>query len=141
MAPKQLNIVIRDTIFDPSLPADQAKVHVREKDGKKHYKVWIYLEGNDLPYVESVNYTLHETFKEPVRSVLRSHSNPNCTLVIWTWGVFLVQATIFDKQGFTYLVSHQLTYDKQFPTDKERYLYEDADPDDASARPTLVSYS
>lgn len=123
------------------MPLEKAKVHVREKKGRKYYKVWIYLEGNDLPYVENVTYTLHETFKNPVRTVPRSPSNPNCTLVIWTWGVFLVKATIVDKQGFTYLVNHQLTYDKQFPKDKDKYVREDSDPDDTSGRPVLLGYS
>jgi hypothetical protein len=53
--------------------------------------------------------------------------------------VFLVKATILDKQGFTYQVSHQLTYEKQFPKEKDKYVYEDEDPDVTSARPTMVT--
>ena len=139
MDQKHLNIELKDTIFDPSRHGGQANVYVRKKRGRNHYKVWIYLEGHDLPYVESVTYTLHQTFKNPVRRVPRSPANPNCTLEIWTWGVFLVKAMIMDKQGFSYRVSHQLTYDKQFPTEKDRYVHETEEPDDASARPTLVS--
>jgi hypothetical protein len=136
---KQLNIAVKDTALDPSLAPDKARVHVRKKDGKNHYKVWIYLEGPDVPYIESVTYTLHSTFKNPVRLVPRSLSNPNCTLAIWTWGAFLVKATIVDKQGLSYRVSCQLAFDKRLPTDKAQYVHEDLEPDDSGARPRLVS--
>jgi transcription initiation factor IIF auxiliary subunit len=134
-----LNISVKDTALDPSLPPDTAKVYVRKKDGKNHYKVWIFLEGPDVPYVESVTYTLHSTFKNPVRRVPRSLSNPHCTLAIWTWGAFLVKATILDKQGRSYRVSCHLTFDKRLPTVKDQYVYENLEPDDSGARPRLVS--
>ena len=140
MIGNQLDLAVKDSIFDPNLSRSDpaAKVHVR-KQGKDtfYYKVFVYLEGNDLPYVDYVIYTLDETFPEPIRTVTRTPANPNCQLVIWTWGLFIVKTRIFDKRGFAYDVEHQLSYDKQLPTESDKYVYEEDDK--ANARPTLVS--
>ena len=144
MTANELNIEVKDTVFNPGLPRSHpdSKVHVHTEDeGDTHYyKVWLYLEGNDLPYAESVTYTLDETFPNPIRTVRRTPSNPNCQLVIWTWGLFTVKTTIVDKKGFTYEVAHELSYDRELPEEGERYVYEEKEPS-SSARPTLVSYS
>lgn len=139
MNPSQLNLQVKDSLFDPNLPLSEAKVYVRKKDGKKYFKVWLYLEGGDLPYVENVTYALHRSIPNPVQRVDRTPANPNCALTFWTFGAFVVKATILDKKGFSYHVGNRLTYEKQFPTEKEKYVDEPGDPD--SARPTLVGYS
>jgi transcription initiation factor IIF auxiliary subunit len=126
---EQLNIKIIDTIFDPNIygvdeepvfprtstpPSEDMKYDVRfNKSDETHlYKVWLFLSGNDLPFVDVVTYQLHESFKEPLRNVSRSPSNPDCRLVIWTWGIFQVNATIYDKSGRLYTLTHQLNYGK-----------------------------
>ena len=124
--PDQLEIEVRDTVFDPNVKRSMAKVYVRREEGRPIYKVYIYLEGFDLPYIESVTYTLHETFLHPTRTVRRTPSNPTCNLVIWTWGLFVVKALIVDIKGATYAIEHALTYDKELPSDSDRYFYEDA---------------
>ncbi len=133
----ELNVQVKDTVFDPDLPPSAPKkVNVREQEGTTYYKVWIYLGGEDLPYVESVTYTLHETFRNPERTVRLTPSNPNCELVIWTWGVFTVKAKIFDKRGLTFEVSHYLTYDKELPPNDDAYDYGDSS---SGKRAKLVS--
>ena len=142
MIGNQLEIKVKDSVFDPDLPrSPSSKIyfHIGRNDGKTYYKVWLYLEGNDLPFIESVTYTLHESFREPNQTVRRSSSNSNCKFVIWTWGLFTVRATIVDKKGLTYKVTHQLRYDRElYPKGDPRYIHEewDASPSD---RPTLVS--
>jgi transcription initiation factor IIF auxiliary subunit len=136
----QLNIEVKDSLFDPDLPATSGKVHVRKKGAKTYYKVWLYLDGPDRPYIDSVTYTLHETFNDPVQVVRRTVSNPNCKMAFWSWGLFAVNATLLDKQGFSYVVTHELSYDKQFPSQSQMYVFEDDDPT-ADSRPTLVSAS
>lgn len=118
-----LNIEVRDSVFDLSIygldpfspiTSDTPKiVYVRSKGSKPTYKVWLYLFGNDVPYVESVTYTLHATFSEPVRTIRRTLANPNCQLVIWTWGLFEVKAAIRDKTGGLQEIRHNLTYGRQ----------------------------
>ncbi len=135
---KQLDIFVKDSVFNPNLSSSAPrKVHVREdSDGRPLYKVWLYLEGNDLPFVRSVTYRLHESFTDPVRVVPRGPSNPNCQFVIWTWGVFVVMADIQDKKGDVYEVAHTLSYVNELPTDSEVYVH-DKDDFEVSQRPTL----
>lgn len=119
---------MKDSVFDPSQPESEAKVRVREKDGRQYCQVWIFLEGPDLPYVDQVTYVLHEDIRPPSQTVARTPANTNCALSIWTPGPFLVKARIINKYGFSYSVEHSLTYQKQFPTDPKKYEYEEGDP-------------
>src|SRR5258708_21182131 len=124
-----LNIEVKDTVFDP----DQAKtgpqsVHVRMQEGKPLYKVWLYLSGLDLPYVQSVTYTLHSTFRNPIRKVKRGLSNQNCELVIWTWSLFEVKAIIEDKSNRRYEINHYLSYDKELKRPNIKYISAEAPP-------------
>lgn len=139
----ELDIVVRDSVFDPNLsPSDPVrKVHVRKiSEDTYYYKVWLYLEGKDLPYIDNVTYVLDETFSDPNRNVSRTPANPNCQLVIWTWGLFTVNIMITDKKGNVYRMDHKLSYQKQLPSDSKEYKYEE-EQDVANARPTLVSAS
>lgn len=142
MNANELDIVVKDTVLDPNLsPSDPArKIHFRKVgDETYYYKVWLYLEGNDLPYVESVTYTLDQTFPNPIRTVRRTPSNPHCQLVIWTWKLFTVKVTIVDKRNNTYEVMHELSYDKEL-TSEHAYMEEQEELNE-NARPVLVSYS
>ena len=141
MEANQLNLEVRDSVFNPNLSRDDPAnlVNFREAgDDTYYYKVWLYLDGYDLPYVESVIYELDPTFPEPTQTVRRTASNPNCQLSFWTWGLFTVTATISDKKGFKYRVSHELVYDRELPTDPDKYLKNTEEPK-AASRPTLVS--
>lgn len=111
---KRRDIEIHDSAFDPDLPRSGQKIRYR-KEGQKaaHYRVFLYADGRDLPYVSSVTYHLHKTFPNPTRVVRRTPSNPRCTLKLWTWGLFDVRAVIKDKQGDEYEVFHRLSYDRE----------------------------
>lgn len=147
----QLNIEVKDSCFDPDLPrTPSTKVYVRKRKrpltdsstteyGRTYYKVWLYLEGRDLPYIESVTYTLHQSYENPIQTVRRTPSNPHCKLAIWAWGIFELKATLLDKKGFSYLVTRELTYHTELPSEPDRYEYNEDESD--SARPTLVNYS
>ena len=82
---------------------------------KPLYRVFLYLDGPGLPYVNAVTYVLHPTFKEPTRQVFRTPANPRCKLEMWTWGLFRVQAIVTDRQGNMFTLSHDLQYNSQFP--------------------------
>ena len=113
-----LNIQFVDTVFDPAVygfetspKKTDGKYKVNYEKGESAlYKVWFFLVGIDLPFIDFVNYHLHETFPEPVRRVQRTVGNPNCILEIWTWGIFPVIVDIVDKSGRTYRLERQLTY-------------------------------
>jgi hypothetical protein len=108
---RQLNIEVKDSIFDPSLPPGAPRqIWRNQKYGSPFYKVWLYLDGPDLPYVQCVTYELHETFPEPIRKIVRTLANPNCRLAIWTWGIFEVKVVIQDRESNSYHVMHKLNY-------------------------------
>ena len=106
-----LNIEIRDSAFDPDIVGRQVEVQNPEAD-QPLYRVHIYLEGPDLVRVRSVTYKLHETFRNPVRRVIRSPTNPRCKLSFWAWGVFAVEAEIKDKRGRPHRRHHRLAYNR-----------------------------
>ncbi|MBX3587797.1 MAG: pYEATS domain-containing protein [Ramlibacter sp.] len=111
------NFTVLDSAVDPALvyPAGAKRpVHYRSDGKRDHYKVWIYLAGGRVPFVESVTYRLHPSFGEPVHRVARTPANPNCSLMIWTWGVFEVHATIREKSGQVTEQTHLLSYDREF---------------------------
>lgn len=125
---RQFNIEVRDSVFDPNLPNETPrKVYVGKQDGKPIYKVWLYIVGYDLPYVHSVTYILHSTFPDPVRRVPRTLSNPNCQLVIWTWGLFEITVTVEDKSGRRTNLKHKLLYDRELQQSGIKYI-DEGDP-------------
>ena len=75
------------------------------------YKVTLRLEGRDLPYVAFATYQLHRSFRVRTHRIDRTVSNPDCSLTIWTWGLFRVGVVIHLKSGQRIRVHHDLHYD------------------------------
>ena len=106
------NISVRDSIFDPNSREQNEVQYHKDSDGRICYKVWIFLEGRDTDHVDHTIYTLHSTFSDPIRKVSRTISNPNCGLVIWTWGTFELGIEIILKTGEKISASHQMSFDR-----------------------------
>ena len=85
-----IDLVIKSTAVDPQ-SGKEKNVYYYKRGNTTFYKVWIYLEGNDLPYVDYVTYFLHPTFPDPERRIDRTSANQNCTLITWTWGTFFCE--------------------------------------------------
>jgi pYEATS domain-containing protein involved in immunity len=118
MQPPQLDVRLRYDLRDPDRP-DAGKVLYREVEERRLYRVFLFLEGEGLPFVESVVYRLHPTFPHPEETVTRSPANPRCKLEIWTWGVFQATALIRDKRGGAAEVSTWLGWDRLLPPEAE----------------------
>lgn len=116
-----LAVDIKDSVFDPDNPVRVVRVKNQDTD-RPLYQVFLYVDGPDLPFLESVTYHLHPTFKDPDRRVVRSVANPRCKLVTWAWGVFELKATLRDKTGREEVRSHQLEYDRQFSEEGVKFL-------------------
>jgi hypothetical protein len=137
---EQLDIRIVDTVFDPDkygvnlshadIQRLSPEVRYDLSDGTTLYKVWVLLAGIDLPRVESVTYRLHETFPEPVRVVQRNISNQDARITVWTWGIFEINATILDKMGRSYSISHQMKYGDMLKeySSQIKYIQEKPEP-------------
>lgn len=108
-ANEPLQIAVRDSVYDPD--SSEQRIQVREASSDYPlYRVFLYLEGPDLPFVTQAIYRLHPTFDPPERPVLRSLGNPSCKLEIWTWGLFDVAVEIEDRRGFRFQLQHPLAY-------------------------------
>lgn len=107
---RPLQIEIKSSLFDPH--SSDRRVLVR-RERRPLYRVFLYLEGRDLAFVESVTYFLHPTFPDPVRTVPRTPSNPLCKLELWTWGFFDIDAEVTDKSGSRHRLLHHLEYTKE----------------------------
>lgn len=121
MGLQDFKIKVIDTVFDPNFYGFDVEPRLLEgrkltvmydknSKNKALYKVWIFLSGEDLDLVESVTYTLHKSFNNPIKKINRSLSNLECSLIIWTWGVFQVNVIVKDKFGGFYEFSHNLNY-------------------------------
>src|SRR5262245_30856957 len=109
---RTLSIELRDSLFDPD-SSERTAQYRPGSAGKPEYRVYLYLDGPDLPFVEEVVYQLHETFSPSTRRVTRSVSNQRCKMVIWTWGIFPVRAAITSKVGSQLTLTHRLGYGQQ----------------------------
>lgn len=115
----RLDVSLRDSVYEPG--SSDGTIHFDASlEDRPRYRVWLSVEGPDLPYVRKVTYHLHPTFPDPVRAVRRTPSNPNCALPIWTWGLFEVRAEVEDKSGGVHTLRHQLGYDREI-TEDARY--------------------
>lgn len=109
------NIQVQDSAIDlVSASSSEKLVHYKMVDGREHYKVWLFLTGPRVPFVDVVTYTLHPSFDQPVREVPRTAANPNCTLILWTWGTFEVKVQVRGKQGELAEFTHTMRYDDDF---------------------------
>ncbi len=117
MRSPDLQIEIRDSVFEP----DSKNCKILKKSGngtgRDLYRVFLYLDGLDLPLVRSVVYHLHSSFKQDTHRITRTPSNPNCKFIIWTWGTFVVRAEIEDLEGRTHKISRELSWDREVKRD------------------------
>lgn len=105
----------------------QGKIEYRRfrRDGYAHYKVRLYLKGDDISKVSYVEYELHPTFSNRTRTV--ESSNDHFSLYIWTWGEFDVVVTVFMKDGEKKSIIHPLEYSDMLPLSENEYVDESPD--------------
>lgn len=112
-----IDIKVRDSIFEVGSieSKDQRKAYKKNisSGNKPLYKVWIYLEGDDLPFVKRVKYVLHSTFRDPIHIIERTTINQNCAMAFWTWGIFEVKVELEDIRGRVMMIRHKLQYYRQ----------------------------
>jgi transcription initiation factor IIF auxiliary subunit len=79
--------------------------------GREHYNIGVWLDGSDdeLDSIEHVEYLLHPSFKNNLRSS-KNRIN-NFSITIWTWGYFGITITVFYKDGKTTSIPYGLSYD------------------------------
>lgn len=77
-----------------------------EGDGWWSWSVWIDGPTAELDRIKCVEYTLHPTFHDPVRTVTTRRNN--FKLSTGGWGVFPIHVRIVNKDGTERRLRHQL---------------------------------
>jgi transcription initiation factor IIF auxiliary subunit len=92
-------------------PAGKIKFWKPDKNGREHFHVGIWIEGSDdeLDSIDHVEYTLHQSFKRPVRS--SSNRSNKFSITIWTWGMFPIEIAIHLHDGTINRFQHYLSYE------------------------------
>jgi transcription initiation factor IIF auxiliary subunit len=92
------------------MAASLLKIVQSEKyEGDEWWRWAVWVEGPDteIDQISRVEYTLHPTFRHPVRII--STRRNKFKLATSGWGVFPVYARVFRKDGSTVRFRHQLT--------------------------------
>jgi len=107
-----MNLEIRDTAVTRD-PNGNGYIQAKTlKSGRTSYRVTVELVGDDIPFVESVTYVLHRTFKNNIKKVNRTLSNQNCSLSFYAWGTFTIYAEVETVSGEVIRISHNLRFDQ-----------------------------
>ncbi|MDA1314852.1 MAG: hypothetical protein O2968_16080 [Acidobacteria bacterium] len=112
-----LAVQILDSVHDPDGGGEKILKKADKSNGYDLYRVFVYLDGFDLPLVRSVVYQLHSSFKDSRHRINRTPNNPTCKLIIWTWGTFVVRGDVEDLEGRIHKISRQLTWDREVKPD------------------------
>ncbi|GHB94328.1 pYEATS domain-containing protein [Cerasicoccus arenae] len=97
------------------------KYKVFNLGGREHYNIGIWIDGSnrDLDQVVRVDYILHASFSNRVRTS-RNRLN-NFSVTFWTWGMFDIPIKIHLQNGKVEEVNYYLEY-KLPPDDGSTYL-------------------
>lgn len=109
-----LNVEIKDYPFNPR--GGTRVVGTKPgPDGHPLYRVFLRLEGPDLPLVKSAVYVFDSSVSPREVTIPRSETSPDCLYEVWLWGKFEVNGYVIDVKDQTYPLSpHYLDYDSYF---------------------------
>ena len=118
---RNLNIFVKDTVVE-NVNGEESII-AKKSTNKTMFKVTLVLGGNDLPFIKEVTYTLHKTFKNRIKRIERSISNPDCRLVFYAWGTFTVIAKVETLKGGSFQISHPLQFGTEVQSGKYPIKY------------------
>lgn len=92
-------------------PEGKIKFWKPEGNWREHFHLGIWIEGSqsELDSIMRVEYTLHPSFKRPVRS--SSNRANRFSITIWTWGMFMIDVAIFFHDDTVSHIQYYLSYD------------------------------
>lgn len=80
--------------------------------GRWDWKIFVDADPKTLQQIECVEYTLHQTFPDPVRKVCNEPQN-KFALSASGWGTFTVKVKVQYKDGHDEAVEHRLVFKQQ----------------------------
>jgi transcription initiation factor IIF auxiliary subunit len=89
--------------------------------GREHYHLGVWLDGDDreLDRIVKVEYELHPSFTNRVRS--SSNRKNQFSVTFWTWGMFDIGVRIHRQDGSVEELTHHLRYELP-PDDGTNYV-------------------
>tara|TARA_R110001583_G_scaffold7501_4_gene37143 strand:- start:95 stop:448 length:354 start_codon:yes stop_codon:yes gene_type:complete len=92
-------------------PERKIKYKKFKEDGREQFHVGIWVDGSEeeLDQVERVEYLLHPTFKNRLRTS-RARSN-GFSITFWAWGTFNVEVTIYKTNKKNESFEYPMTFD------------------------------
>ena len=118
MIPKTRDVKIRHRILKRG-----GKIRSRRfrEGGYEHFNIRVFVEG-DIEDLQSVEYQLHPTFRNPDRVV--EDPDRGFALDIWTWGEFDIRVTLHFQDGSTEEMVYPLAYSDELPASDSAYTNE-----------------
>jgi transcription initiation factor IIF auxiliary subunit len=117
------SIEIRDTAVTREANGTEIILAKKTSTNRTSYKVTIEATGNDTPFVKRITYVLHPTFRNRIKPVTRSLSNPSCSLSFYAWGTFSVEAKIEFASGEISKIRHALRFDEDIRGGNYKIVY------------------
>jgi hypothetical protein len=119
---QDINLNLESSVFSPEDIGKQGPIQVRKKadSGKLYFKVYLFITGQDLPFVDKIVYKLHPTFKKNMVTSKPHSGNSYGSISIWTWGLFELTAEVKLRNGKEFTLKHQLNYDKELKEHKSK---------------------
>jgi transcription initiation factor IIF auxiliary subunit len=80
-------------------PERRIKFKKYNDDGREYFHVGVWIDGSEeeLSQVEKVDYVLHPTFKNRIRSSMSR--NNGFSITFWAWGTFEIEVKIYKING------------------------------------------
>ena len=102
-------------------PDGRTKYKKFTADGREHFHIAIWVSGTnaELHRVEKVNYELHFSFKNEIRT--SKTGSDNFLITFWTWGMFKINVKIYKSNGKEEEISHPLKF-KLPPDNGKNYI-------------------
>ncbi|VUD41973.1 hypothetical protein TDB9533_00598 [Thalassocella blandensis] len=97
----------------------KVKYKIFKEGGKEQFHLGVWIDGNEreLDTITKVEYKLHESFKNQIRT---SENRKNSfSITFWTWGYFNIKVTIHFANGETKFIDHYLEY--ELPNSPDEY--------------------
>ncbi len=92
-------------------PDHKIKYKKFEKGGREYFHVGVWVGGSqkELSEVEKVEYLLHSTFKNRIRS--SKARNNGFSVTFWAWGTFEIEITVYKIDGDTESIIFPLDFE------------------------------
>jgi hypothetical protein len=99
VAPRKVHVVFTKGQIPPSTPVRSYNAALRRD--KDFFDCMVFVSGPApvLDRIECVEYTLHETFPNPLRKVCRPFADPNFSLSFYAWGTFDIPVKVTMQDG------------------------------------------